>query len=237
MSSATDAPPNTSATVGPVITSPTDAINTSSTATAAPPTTAPTVAPATATSPSAQNCCAANGKCDVESSSVGDGTCNQESCKCDASCQCKCNNEGPSKSGKPDNCQSSNPVDCSNGACKLSGPEDPPNVGLVTNGKCLGPALYEGPEQVPCPEGVKKQECQKKRRVSDRERCPLSGECDGSKQDSSVVLWHPSQGSPGGSPRSQTAGDIRHWNFLFESLSRGSGVRVETFTIVVLLVR
>lgn len=209
-----------------------------------PPTVAPAAASPTAVSPPAspekkcdQQSGAADGKCSKECS-AGDGTCSQESCKCDASCKCTSKNEGPSKSGKPEDCQSSNPVDCSDGTCKLTKTADPTNVGLVTNGKCLGPALYESPEEPHCKEGnkgqecIEKSECDQKRaecekgKESDRERCPLSGDCDGSKQDSSLVVWHPNQGSPGGSPRSQTAGDnsvLELHSLSCQSLSRGLG--------------
>ncbi|KAG0580531.1 hypothetical protein KC19_4G180100 [Ceratodon purpureus] len=194
MSGTTD-PPDTPVTNSPTVApnmpitdSPTAAPNTTSptavpneTSPTAPPITVPPVAAAPPTDSSEkkadQQCNSADGKCGNGCSA--DGTCNKESCKCDSSCKCKC------KSGKPDNCQSSNPVDCSDGTCKFSKSEDPTNVGLVTNGKCLGPALYEGPEKPECKEGDKKQECQgkkecakkaecEKKKESDKERCPLS---------------------------------------------------------------
>lgn len=119
----------------------------------------------------------------VECGGVGDEGCNEESCKCGTSCQCKSIKQS---GGKPANCKSANPVDCSDGSCKLTASAaDPTNVGLVTDGKCHGPALLEGPQ-------VKKE---------NREQCPLSGTCDGGK-DTSLVLFDPNKDSPKGSPRS-----------------------------------
>jgi hypothetical protein len=213
MSSAT-APHTTSLTGAPVETSPTAALNPYAptadpvqdsltavprtlSATAAPVTASPTDAPLTsslaASPPDAPLRTAPEKKCDQQRGAVGG--------KCDKECSLG------------DGCQSSNPVYCSDGTCTLSKKVDPTKVGLITSDKDLSAALSESPGKPSCKEGDKKQ-CEQNLKAQCEGRCPLSGDCDGSKQDSSLVLWHPNQGSPGGSPKSQTAGDIHFWSFI-----------------------
>ncbi|XP_024372780.1 uncharacterized protein [Physcomitrium patens] len=160
-----------------------------------------------------QQCCTTGGKCGKDCGS-GKGGHVGDSCRCETSCKCKSrNHQGSNIGSESADRKDIIPGDCSDNSCNLSKPTDPTNLNAVTtNGKNLATTTSqlsenrqecERKKEVDVKKEIEGNEEKNRKSVEDRKRCPQSGDCNGLKDDTSIV-WHSNQGSVEGVFRSQT---------------------------------